>query len=129
MKLEACDDVRNGTRVYKLEIDMAEFSRLDLCEYERALIADIGAEGTPISYKLLGLEILARRIEEANSNEITPETPRHLRLRDPLAPDHQGRGVEILPPCDDGSDVLLLEVQGPEQGLPVAPRLPAPRHT
>lgn len=64
MKLTVHMPVATDERVYTLTISGGDLARVKLSGYDRRVLADCnGAEAT-ISDRLLGLELLARRIEE-----------------------------------------------------------------
>jgi hypothetical protein len=56
----------SGKRVYHLEIDEMDLILCNLNWFDRAVIADCDSEGATIADKLLALELITRRIEEAH---------------------------------------------------------------
>lgn len=68
MKFTYQEDVASNTMTYTLEINAAEYIDANLTDFDYALIHDIEhgkPSNTPIADQLLGLETIARRIEEA----------------------------------------------------------------
>lgn len=64
MILSWTEDFESGERVYTLRIGSGEMVRANLRPFDRVLIAD--CEGSDkVSDKLLALETIARRVEEA----------------------------------------------------------------
>lgn len=67
------DDIINKSVKYTLEIGYRDFENLELTTFDRALIKDIEeSEGTsdkPVADILLGLETIARRIEEKTNEK------------------------------------------------------------
>jgi hypothetical protein len=68
VKLRTFQPADRDEYVYELRISGGELMRARLTDFDRALLHDIEhgpASGAPVADRLLGLEMLARRIEEA----------------------------------------------------------------
>lgn len=72
MKNKSCiefwEDFSNNSRVYKIVIARADYLLAEFSEFDLALLNDVDSgepSSTPIADKLLALEMVARRIEEA----------------------------------------------------------------
>ena len=80
MKLTMREDCDARRRIYTLEIlheeiDLLIVEGLELSKFEQIALEVADQEGTPVSHKLIGLEIIARKIEQAH--EAISKTPRN----------------------------------------------------
>lgn len=67
-RLEVWEDFELNNKVYKLTINAMDYTLAQLTDFDYALLHDIEygkPSKTPIADKLLGLETIVRRIEEA----------------------------------------------------------------
>ncbi len=71
VKLVYWDDLRSGSRIFKLEFSEYDMEtvigRLD--DWEKRMLAQLGQNGS-IADKLLGMEMVARKIEDAHAEKM-----------------------------------------------------------
>jgi hypothetical protein len=72
--LETSEDFENNSKVYRVVVSASDYTDAELSAADYALLDDIDhgePSSTPIADKLLGLEMIVRRIEEAKTSRPT----------------------------------------------------------
>lgn len=68
MRIETYEDLEHNCKVYKVTVYAADYTDAKLSAFDYALLDDIDngpPSKTPIADRLVGLEMIVRRIEEA----------------------------------------------------------------
>lgn len=69
-RLETYEDFGRNAKVYKVTISAVDYTLAQFSQFDYALLDDIDngePSSTPLADKLLGLEMIVRRIEEAHA--------------------------------------------------------------
>lgn len=75
--IEYTDDIPTGDRIINIRLSKADMALANYSRFDRALLDDIEngePSNTPMADKLLGLEIMVRRIEEATNQSNKDES-------------------------------------------------------
>ena len=70
--IEVSEDIESNSKVYKVVVSASDYTEAKLTQADYALLDDIDngePSSTPLADKLLGLEMIVRRIEEAKSRK------------------------------------------------------------
>jgi hypothetical protein len=81
MRFTATRDDKTRKTTYVLEVDESERVAAQFDKWDQHIIESCSQEGGAISHKLIALEVIVRRIEEAQKrDEITPKKTSDGRL-------------------------------------------------
>lgn len=79
--IEVSEDFTTNSKTYKVVVSASDYTSAKLSRADYALLDDIDhgePSSTPLADKLLGLEMIVRRIEEAKADKIHPNTKENI---------------------------------------------------